>query len=118
MNGDPEGYKKFTAEYERIKEYFLKNYYPLTPCTMSDRQTVAMQFGDEKEGVVLVFARDKSKAGEKTFKLNGLKAGSNYVIKTIEGTAVATKSGAALISEGFTLNTEKRTAYIIVYKGE
>lgn len=118
LNGDTEGYKKFTAEYERIKEYFLKNYYPLTPCTMSDKQTVVMQFGDEKEGVVLVFARDKSKAGEKTFKLNGLKAGSNYVIKTIEGAAVATKSGAALTSEGFTLNTEKRTAYVIVYKGE
>ncbi len=116
LSGDMEGYKKFTAEYEQIKGYFLKNYYPLTPCTMADDQTIAMQFGDEKEGAVLVFSREKSKAGIKTIAMNGLRKNGNYTLKTIEGDDVVTASGSALMSGGFSLSTDKRTAYIIIYK--
>ncbi len=118
LTEDTEGYKKYVGEYERIKEYFLKNYYPLTSCTISDKETVALQFGDEKAGVILVFARSKTKEGEKTFIMNGLKQGTKYEMKTIEGEFIAAKDGATLMSGGFTVNTEKRTAYIIEYKGE
>ncbi len=118
LNGDPDGYKKFTSEYEKIKGYFLKNYYPLTSCTMSDRQTAALQFGDENEGVILVFARSKTKNGAKTLIPSGLKENVRYTLNTIEGEAVCQKDGGQLLKDGFSLNTEKRTAYIVVYKGE
>lgn len=116
LNGDTAGYRKFVAEYEQIKGYFLENYYPLTTCTMSERQTVAMQFGNEKEGIVLVFARGKTDDGEKTFRMSGLKEGARYDIKTIEGEDVAAKSGEELLTDGLNMETKKRTAYILVYK--
>ena len=118
LTADPAGYKKYMEEYDKIKGYFLQNYYPLTPCTMSDKITVALQFGDEKEGTIIVFARNKTEVGEKTFKMNGLKEGARYTIKTVEGEDVAKRSGKELLTDGFGFKTERRTACILVYKEE
>ena len=110
-----EDYLKNFRDYQRIKNYFDKQYYPLTPCTTSDKQPVALQFGDEKEGVILLYAREKIEEGTYTFRMNGLSAEKTYALRYIEGEAITQKNGQALLADGFSLSLEKRTAYIILY---
>jgi len=114
LAGD-EDYVQLFRDYDRTKNYFDKQYYPLTPCTISDEITVAMQFGDEKEGVILVYAREKAKAGEITLAMNGLERNVTYDLATIEGNAITQKNGNDLMTSGFTMNAQKRSAYIILY---
>ena len=117
LEGD-EDYVQYLRDYDAVKNCFDKQYYPLTSCTTSNKTTVAMQFGDETEGVILIYAREKAKAGAVTFTMNGLSAGREYDLTFIEGDALTSKSGGALMLDGFTLSVEPRTAYVVTYKAK
>ena len=115
---EDEEYVQYLHDYSAIKQYFDKQYYPLTPCTVSESISVAMQFGDEDEGVILLFTRENAKKGASTFLMNGLAAGKKYTLTYIEGGTVTEASGADLITDGFTIDVEPRTAYIIKYSAK
>ena len=108
-----EEYLKFIGEYEQIKDYFAENYYPLTACTPREK-FVALQFGTEERGVILLYSREGSK-GERTVKLNGLSTDKNYRLVTIEGADVASAKGSDLLWGGFSLETEEHKAYLVLY---
>lgn len=113
---DTEGYKKFMSDYMQIRGYFTDNYYPLTPCTMDDTLTVAMQFGTEKEGVILVYVRAKAKDDTICLKLFGLNSHDNYLINDNDGDFSVEVDGEELMKEGFSFDTsKKRKASIIKY---
>lgn len=111
-----EEYVKFVRDYAKVKGYFAENYYPLTPCTSLEK-VVAMQFGTEKEGVILLYSRAGQK-GEKQLVMSGLSANENYRVRTIEGDSIAAGSGETLMKSGFALDLKERTAYIILYGEE
>ena len=109
---------KTVEDYAAIKQYFSKNYYPLTPCTTSESIDLAMQFGDEDEGVILVYSRAGAKEAEKSFRMMGLTGEKEYTLTYIEGGTLGSASGERLMQGGFTLRTEQRSAYIIRYKAK
>ena len=109
----PTEYAKFICEYSAIRDSFAKNYYPLTSCTPRS-DFVAMQFGDEKEGVILVYSRGSE--GDRKIVPNGLSATTNYILYNVEGDRTSRRNGGDLMKSGFTLETGRRTAYVIVYK--
>lgn len=111
-------YVQYIRDWDAVKYYFDKEYYPLTPCTVSDRNSVAMQFGDETEGVILLYARPNAKERAETFLMNGLTAGATYTLSYIEGETLTEKSGSDLLTDGFTLDVKARTAYLITYKAK
>lgn len=111
-----DAYVSFVRDYQTLKTYFAQNYYPLTPCTPREN-FVAMQFGEETAGAVILYARDGAK-GTKTVKLNGLSENKTYSVRTIEGVALKNAKGADLMRNGVTISTEERTAYIILYSEE
>lgn len=109
----PEAYSDFIRDYERIKGYFTEKYYPLTPCAPRT-ECVAMQFGNEKEGVILLYSREGND-GEVTFLLNGLAADKHYILRPLEGGAVVRSAGSSLMNKGFTAEAAEKTAHIILY---
>ena len=109
-------YVRFVGDYAAVKSYFAENYYPLTPCTPRE-DFVAMQFGTEKAGAILVYSRAGSK-GAQTVAANGLSTDKTYRLRTVEGTAVWIGKGADLMQQGFSLDVRERTAYIILYEEE
>ena len=117
LEGNAE-YVQYIRDYDAVKTYFDKQYYPLTPCTASDNTSVAMQFGDEKEGVILLYNRPNAEEGPETFVMNGLDAIKTYELTFIEGDSLTIKSGADLIKSGFTVDLKARTAYIVTYKAK
>ena len=111
-----DAYVAFVEDYRQVKGYFAENYYPLTPCTtLSD--LVAMQFGDEREGVILLYSRAGSK-GAVTLPMNGLTTDGKYRLRTVKGEVVLSAQGGDLMTHGFALDVKERTAYIILYSEE
>ena len=111
-----ETYAKFIREYQEVKTYFAQSYYPLTACTPRE-DVVAMQFGSEHSGVIVVYAREGAK-GKTTLRLNGLLTNANYSVRTVEGEALSSSTGGNLMKSGFSLNAKEKTAYIILYSEE
>ena len=109
----PEVYADFIRDYKRVKGYFAENYYPLT-AGASREDVVAMQFGSEKEGVILLYSREGNDE-EVTLLLNGLSADKHYTLRPIEGGAVIRSAGSSLMKKGFTAETEGKSAHIILY---
>jgi len=113
-----EDYVQLFRDHAVIKDFFDKQYYPLTSCSTSEKINLAMQFGDEKKGVILVYSREKAKEGDLTLTMNGLSQNKKYNLTFIEGIAITEKTGAELMSDGFTMQTESRTAYVILYSAK
>ncbi len=110
----PEAYVSFIRDYEKVKEYFARNYYPLTPCAPRS-SFVAMQFGSEEKGVIVAFDRTgKGKAN--AIKPNGLSLEASYKVSFVEGGEIAAKRGEDLMKKGFSVRSEKKKAYLIVYE--
>ena len=109
----PETYVKFIRDYREVGSYYAMNYYPLTPCSPREK-CVAMQFGDEKSGVVIVYSREGN-TGKKEIVMNGLSKKNDYVLRSVDGGSVIRSSGKNLMSKGFEVNAEELTAYILLY---
>lgn len=114
---DTENYKKYIQQYFSVREYMLKNYYPLTSCSLSTKETVAFQFGDGNEGMVMIFAREKAKADVYEFSMNGLYDDGNYTLTDLDCGELYAKSGKELTDGGLTVSiNETPSAKIITYK--
>ena len=111
-----DAYVRFVGDYQKVKSYYSQNYYPLTSCTPRS-DFVAMQFGNEKAGVIVAYSRADGK-GDHRLSLNGLSAGVTYRLQTVEGKALKTAQGSDLMKKGVTLKSKNRTAYIVLYNEE
>ena len=109
-----DAYVKIVQDYNQVKGYFSQNYYPLTACTSYSR-FIALQFGDENEGTILLYSR-KGSEGKKTIRPNGLLLGANYTVSTIEGWQIASTSGSDLMRNGFEFNVEEEQSLFLIYK--
>ncbi len=109
-----DAYVKIIQDYQQVKQYFSQNYYPLTTCTSYSR-FIALQFGNEEEGMILLYSREGSK-GWKTIRPNGLLLGANYSVSTIEGWPIASTSGSELMRNGFEFHVEEEQSLFLIYK--
>ena len=110
-------YVKFIREYQQIKSYFAQNYYPLTPGTL-DTRVVAMQYGSEREGVVLAYGRwwhSHLRDRGATIYPSGLSPEKQYEFRLIDGDVIKTGLGKDIMKNGITFSTIRREAIIITY---
>ena len=110
----PDAFAQIARDYKTVKSYFSQNYYPLTSCTSYSR-FIALQFGNEEEGMILIYSR-KGSSGKRTIRPNGLLLGANYNVSTIEGWSIAETSGSALMRNGFEFNFKEEQSLFLIYK--
>lgn len=108
------------AAYSDISKYMTRNYYPLTLGGVSDKNILAMQFGDKSEGAAIIYIRENTNKDDYVLRLNGLQSGAEYEINDIDNPAFSqTVTGGKLMSDGIALKiTERPKAIIIKYSIE
>ncbi len=110
---------EYTA-YSDISKYMTRNYYPLTLGGVSDKNILAMQFGDKSEGAAIIYIRENTNKDDYVLRLNGLQSSAEYEINDIDNPAFSqTVTGDKLMSDGIALKiTERPKAIIIKYSIE
>ena len=110
--------KAALTAYSKERADQLKNYFPIA-CGGTDKKAVtAMQYGDEKEGCVLIYQHEDAEISEFRFKFSGLDKDAVYTVTDADSPASAvTATGAALMNEDHAQKlTGARHAYILRYK--
>lgn len=104
--------------YEDVRKYFDKNYFPLTYGATDTDKYLAVQFGDEKEGVALIYRRENVTEADYRLVLNGLSENGSYEIRDYDNPAAVTAlSGGELMNGGLTVTVaEAPKCEIILYR--
>ena len=104
--------------YKQIQNYMAKNYYPLLYGGRDLTRFHAMQYGDDNEGAVLIYKREKVSETACTVVMSGLLPEANYRVYDRDRPETAEmKTGAALMDEGYTAQiAETPKACILIYE--
>lgn len=110
--------KKYTEEYLKIRPYYDEDFYALTE--LSDKTDVwcAVQYNrpSKSDGILQVFAREKTPYKTAIFKLKGLKENANYKITDLDGGSFII-SGSELMNTGFEISiNHSPKAKIYIYE--
>jgi alpha-galactosidase len=101
-------HRKMMSDFERARPYFYGDYYPLTNISVSAIDWTAYQLDrpDLKEGMVMVFRRQKSPFSEARFLLNGFDENAQYQFENADGNEKISVAGKAMSAKGFTIRME------------
>ena len=97
----------------------LGDYYPLTPCGLSDRTWIAWQFDrpETGEGLVQAFRRSHNDEPRRVFRLRGLDPEARYEVSTLDEGRRTSGSGRDLMTKGLVVDLpEPRGAAILFYR--
>ncbi len=113
--GLPQQVSELITKYNPQRENIQKNYYPLV--WGGTKNLLAMQFGDEASGSVLVYSREGEEAREEAISFSGLDEAVLYEVYDYDAPEnVFSMTGKELMAEGFKLSlAEGKTAKIIEY---
>jgi alpha-galactosidase len=106
-------------EYERIQQYFLGDYYPLTPYDATEGSWVAWQYDrpDLGGGVLQAFRRPENPEKALTVKLFNLSNDARYEITDLDSGVVQAFTGAELIAQGLALTLPgQRSSAVYIYR--
>jgi alpha-galactosidase len=114
-------YQKYIEDFKRLREYFLADYYPLTPLRkhyMDDDFWMAYQFDrpEKNDGIVLVFRREKNTDELMNIKFKGLNASSVYELYYEDYEIKLNKTGGELMAGIDVKISEKPASVLISYK--
>ena len=103
-----------------IQPYYLGDFYPLTPYSLSNDAWAAWQYDrpETHEGCVQAFRRPDSSFEAARFKLRGLDAGTSYVVTDLDRpNETVTLTGKELMEHGLLINIPARPgAAVFTYK--
>ena len=71
--------------YAYQQKMLTENYYPIAAGGLDMEKFLAYQFGNEKEGTVIIYKRENVKEDTFSFNLSGLEEDKTYVITDIDG---------------------------------
>lgn len=113
--------KQGVCEWNSIKDYFLKDFYVLTPQREieDDKNWTAFEYfdGDNGKGVVQAFRPDNCTEPALSIKIKGLNKNKAYSIRDFDGVNSADCILGSELSEGFTLVAKApRTAIVLEIK--
>lgn len=97
----------------------MGDYYPLTPCGLSDRTWIAWQFDRPAtgEGMVQAFRRSRNDEPRRIFPLHGLDPKARYEVSTPDEGKWTTRSGRDVMTKGLIVDLpEPRGAAILFYR--
>lgn len=114
MELDFEKLRSRLAEFECVRDYFLGDFYPLTPYTTSESEWLAYQFHDPSRngGVALAFRRRDCESTTLTVQLCGLGPDTRYTVQ-VDGQRSMELSGSDLAA-GLTLVAAETPAAVLV----
>jgi alpha-galactosidase len=111
---------RLLREWRRVAPYYLGDYYPLTPYSLTPDSALAWQFDrpDLGEGMVQAFAREGCAAPEVLHvQLRGLRPNAEYVYGSPDGAELARATGRDLLERGLSVSfAEVPGAALIVYR--
>lgn len=92
------------AKYDETSHHMAQNYYPLTFGGLDLTKYLAMQFGTENEGSVIIYKRENVTDSSYTLRLNGLDPEKTYELYDIDSPETKySLSGAVFMDSGVTL---------------
>ncbi len=107
------------SQWREVAEYYLGDYYPLSPYTTEQSGWIAWQFDrpDLDEGMVQAFCRKECPIKTLALPLRGLDNKSEYTVRNFDENQTINTTGAKLMAEGLTVRfTTKPDACLIKYK--
>jgi len=104
-------------QYKQLRNLYTGDFYPLTNYTLADNVWMAWQFNvpDSNSGVLQAFRRQNSTINSMTFKLKGLNAGMNYILRNIDTGDSSIISGSNLMNTGFPIALGNRKSILLKY---
>ena len=118
-NADYDLMRRLTEEFRQVADYYLGDYYPLSPYSLENDVWMAWQFDCPEigEGMVQAFRREKSMYESARFKLRGLNPDARYTVKDIDTCDSDEMTGSELMEKGLVISISNQPgAVIITYK--
>ena len=103
---------------DRIKKFYLGDFYPLSAWSLDLSLWMAWQYDlpQEGQGMVQVFRRDQSEYETAVYQLHGLNPEATYRIEDADVGEIGVFMGQELTERGFRVTIpEKRTAKVFIY---
>lgn len=111
--------RKMVADWRKVAEYLLCDYYPLTPYRESNNVWMAWQFDSPEQGggMVQAFRRAENQEGSIRLKLRGLRPAATYLVTDLDGGKTERLTGRELMEPGLRIvSPESPVAKLITYK--
>ena len=118
-NADYDLMRRLTEDFRQVADYYLGDYYPLSPYSLENDVWMAWQFDCPEigEGMVQAFRREKSVYESARFKLRGLAPDARYTVKDIDTCDSEEMTGSELMEKGLVISISNQPgAVIITYK--
>ena len=116
---DYDSIRRLMNQWKQVRDYFLGDYYPLTPYSQDNQTWIAWQFDkpESGEGMVEAFRRDKSFYVSAAFCLRGLESGATYTVTNPDTAEKTQYTGKELMETGLRMTiSEKPGSAMLVYK--
>ena len=103
------------AELRDVRDYFYKDFYPVTPYSTSSRNWIGYQFNDaiSNTGVVLVFRRDNA-GKQQHISIHGLIESANYELFFKDFGITKTYSGKELTEKGLDIAIPQQPGSLLI----
>ena len=111
--------RRLMGQWKSITQYYLGDYYPLTPYSTEAHTWIGWQFDrqDLGEGMIQVFRRDKSFYVSGTLNLRGLQPDATYTLTDQDSGKASEMTGRDLIEKGLTVTIpDKPGSVLVTYK--
>lgn len=105
-------------QYKDVREYMVKDYYPLTPYDETQNVWFGWQYNDpdSSEGVVQMFRRPDNSQPNVNVKLYGLEPNTTYAVYDFDTDTYQFMTGSALMNTGLPLSSaEAGQSFLIKY---
>ncbi len=102
LNLDWELYRRLVAQFQKVADLMLADYYPLTPYSLTEDACMAWQFHrpETDEGMVQVFRRSQCTTAQQVLHLCGLDLAASYRFTDLDNNLERTLTGSDLSRQG------------------
>lgn len=117
-------YRRLLGQWREVADFFLGDYYPLTPYSLCDDAWMAWQFhlAEKGAGMVQVFRHSQAPAKTEVFRLHGLDRMGEYIVaassaalgKDAERAVTSVTTGQQLMEEGLKVMIPDRPGVALV----
>lgn len=108
-------------QYQSVRQWFSKDFYPLTPYSLSKDAWIAWQYQDPDtdKGLVQAFRRPDNPAASIQLPLQCLQPGARYNVTNLDGGGPSTHAGKELMETGLPVTLPNAPgAALITYRKE
>jgi len=119
---DWDSYRRLVAQWRRVADCMLGDYYPLTEYSLAEEKWIAWQFDrpEQGDGAVQAFRRTRSEETSNLLRLHGLDPHAEYEITNLDTGTSNKTTGKELMGRGLTvtIQTKPGSAIILYQKSE